>query len=207
MLHKARFLGVAAVVLMLGQAAYADFTANITMLGDPPDPNDVAPGTAIVLTVIDAQQYNGSGDGSYINWIQLNFEDSSTGVQADLEAGAWAWGASISAGLPTGNDLMDDLIVDRQKAGGWIAPASPIPVGTLTFDAPVALGTYTIALTGGSTSDTTHTFISSGFLDLDVQPGGSGMTVGTYTFTVTPEPATMLLLGAGAVVAILRRKR
>ena len=181
MFQKARFLGVAAVILMLGQAAYADFTADITMSGDPPDPSDVAPGTAIVLTIIDTQAYNGSGDGSYFNRIQLNFEDSSTGVQAALEAGTWAWGTAIDTGLTTVIDdsLVGDLIVNRSKVGGGITPASAITVGTLTFNAPMALGTYTLALTGGAFEDTTHTFIRSGALDLDVKEGGVGMTVGS----------------------------
>jgi len=214
--HKARFLGVAAVVLMLGQAAYADFTADITMSGSPPDPSDVGPGTAIVLTLIDTQTFNVGGppapfpwpDGSYINWIQMNFEDSSTGVHAALEAGTWAWGAAINAGLPTGNDLMDDLMVDRAAVGSGIKPASPITIGTLTFDAPAALGTYTISLTGGDWNVSSDTFILSGMTYLELpEQGGTGMTAETYTFTVTPEPATMLLLGAGAVVAIIRRKR
>ena len=73
----------------------------------------------------------------------------------------------------------------------------------------MALGTYTIALTGGDWHTSTDTFIyepyGASYLELPTQ--GSGMTAETYTFTVTPEPATMLLLGAGAVIAIIRRKR
>lgn len=231
MRHKARFLGVAAVVLMLGQAAYAEFGAEIELVG--PAPAEVTGGTLMEIVVSDIlQNYNGSGDGSKMGSITLVFVDSAslTDVAMDWDAlttglpvgeEPWVWGGVLTPTLISDTD-MSDGIVSWATDSLTLAPAATFEVGRLKFYAPAYQDTgnpndniYRLSLagmTGGG--DATYMSDASGRMYAvdpayaDPSNGLYGtLVLGTYTFTVVPEPATLLLLGAGGALALIRRKR
>lgn len=82
-------------------------------------------------------------------------------------------------------------------------PAVDLPqfVGTITIDATgVAEGDYTILVDGTSALDDLRSVVA------DPNTGEKEPLVGMATVTVIPEPATIALLGFGAVALLRRRK-
>ena len=82
-------------------------------------------------------------------------------------------------------------------------PAVNLPqfVGTITIDATgLALGDYTILVDGDSVLDDMRSVVA------DPNTGAKETLFGMATVTVIPEPATIALLGFGAVALLRRRK-
>lgn len=198
-----RYLVVAVCVFALAQTTQANgaiFSGSITMddigLGDL---NNVAQGAGVTLDVAATVNYNLSDPGNDINVIQLDFSDSTQ----DLSGASWAWNSAVSSVLTLFPDdsMSGDEYVTRKGTSGLTT--TPFDIGILTFNAPGTNGTYTVYLTGGTSPDITLmadgvTFIS----ELH-----SNLTLGTFTFTVVPEPATMAVLGCGGLLVLLRKKR
>jgi hypothetical protein len=211
MLRTSKWVVAVAVVLLAGQACFADFTADLTMTAGLTDLSKVSPGDTLTFTVMDTQAYNASAAGASINYFRLNFADSSSGVLAALQNGTWFWGSSLgSLNFAVDNVLNPDLIVSAQGLSG-VTPASPITVGTLTITAPITPGTYTLSLAGGDQNiDSGTEIIGAQGAVIDAQPSGGfggGITLTPLSFTVMPEPATLALLGLGGLVTLLRRRR
>lgn len=225
MIHKACFLGVAAVVLMLGQAVYADFGALIDL--DGPAPTDVTGGTLMEVVVDDIlQSYNASGNGTTVGSISLVFVGSSSasGVPMDwstLTTGigdAWTWDAGLPLAFDEDVDVSDG-IVSWTTDDTAFSPGAFV-MGTLKFNAPAYINSgnpndniYTLTLSGYVGGEATY-MADSLFEVYATDPAYAAeygalpnLTLGTYTFTVVPEPATLLLLGGGGAFALIRRKR
>jgi len=219
MLRTSKWFVAAAVVLLAGEACFADaFTAQLTMTAGMTDLNNVPGGSTLTITVMDNQTYTTSPSaGSTFHYFRLNFTDSSSGILTALQNGTWNWGSSLSSlNYSVDNVLNPDLIVSAQGLTG-VTPGSPITVGTLTFTVPTPITptTYTLSLAGGDQNiDTGSEIIGSQGFVIDAQPSGPPENVGggitlqqpAFSFTVMPEPATLALLGLGGLVSLLRRR-
>lgn len=236
MFHKARLLAVAAVILMLGQGAYAlnEFGAQIDLQG--PAPAEVTGGALMEVVVKDILQAYETGrpvgTGDSVGQITLVLTGSEShaalpvaidwATLTDLEPGdgvPWAWSAALEAGkwaAGSNSDPSDGEVTWVTSSTGLVIHSNDT-IGTLRMYAPayimggtVADNTYTLDL---SFSDPSlgPTLMADGSLGIQATDDGEGgtlpnLTLGTYTFTVTPEPATLLLLGAGGALALIRRK-
>ena len=205
----ARRLAVLVALLVAAPAAYADFTAEWQMTTDLADPLDVPQGAEIIVTITCvAQEYEALDPGDDITLIRVSWLDSSADLMDELQAGTWAWSGDL-AGLGTfaNDDDMADGIVYAQNSANGISPAAEYGVGTLTFNAPMEEGTYTIDIRhfdaqqfdeSTGVGDGTAARIAEGY----------GLTLpGGVDFTVTPEPATLALVGIGLVATLIRRKK
>ena len=207
-----------AVVGLCVQAGYAftgveDFQADIWLTSNLADPDHVAPGTPVVITAHCDVSYVEQDPGNDVTRIQLNWNDSSSGL---LSSALWTWGPDVLGstlqlgGANGGNEVSDDGIVNRQAAGAGTQFGSPFVIGTLAFDAPAFNGggsTYGLYLTGGDYDLGTLSTIADGtcYLLEEQHAGGGILTLGDYAFTVTPEPCSAALVGLGCLV-LLRRK-
>jgi len=210
--RASRLLLVSGLILACAQAGYASFIGDISMGDDGlGDPNNVAPGTPITLDVAAAVTYTGAWDssgtnnpGDDIQWIQLRFDDSSAALS--LSGASWSWDSDTSV-LGTTDTDMSDYIVSCQGAVSPGITATSFDLGVLSFNAPAALGTYTVELTGGDINtepSPDNTLMADG---LTVLYEDNGLTLGTFSFTVVPEPGTAALLACGALAALLRRRK
>jgi autotransporter-associated beta strand protein len=193
------------IVALVGpHAAFGQFSAAFTLTGDAQDPANVFPLTPLAITVSDTQTYGTNYWDNDISRLQLNWSNSSAGL--NLATGAtWTWGAPVLGLIAppphitiNDTDLSDDLVNIQNSAGITIAPASPFSVGTLALAAPAynpgGGNTYTLNLAGGSYDDETLTAVidvmpvNPGDPDgvLLAPPNGTGLTLSTYTFTVVP---------------------
>jgi len=204
LLSRTSILAMFIVALVGPHAAFGQFSAAFTLTGDAQDPADVFPLTPLAITVTDTQTYGTNYWNNDISRLQLNWSNSSAGL--NLATGAtWTWGAPV-LGLVAppphitinDTDLSDGLVNIQNSAGITIAPASPFTVGVLSFAAPaynpVESNTHMLNLTGGSYDNETLTAVidvmpvqggdPSGVLL--APPNGTGLTLSTYTFTVVP---------------------
>jgi len=190
-------------VLGLAHTAYGDtFTGSgsISMSdADLSNPNAVPQGTEITLDVAATVIFGSPTANDDINVIKLDF----SATAEDLSGASWAWDTATDGidGI-TDDDDMSDEIVQRQGTppGGEEIDASPFNIGILTFNAPSTNGTYTVQLTTG-----TSTFMADGVSFLST--AHANLTLGTFTYTVVPEPATMAVLGCGGLLVLLRKRR
>jgi len=205
-----KLAGAIAVCAMLavGSVSYAvGFDATWEMTTDVANSAAVPAGTEITVTITcTAQNYVGD-PGDEITRLNVSWLDSTPSLLDELAAGTWVWHGDL-AGLGTfeDDDDMSDHVVYRLNAPTGISPAASYGIGTLTFNAPMGDGTYTIDI--GHIHEATDTTL---FGDGDTRRWkGSGLALtgdGQYEFTVVPEPTTMVLLGAGLAVTFIRRRR
>jgi hypothetical protein len=96
-------------------------------------------------------------------------------------------------------------------AGSIATPSTAVFLGTVTFIAGQTAGTTVFNLGGSGSTGTTVTFNNSDDLDTNsTSPAytGVGATLSPISFTVvTPEPASIGLLGLASVGFLARRKR
>ena len=93
----------------------------------------------------------------------------------------------------------------------WRPAPNPVRIGSLSIPAPAYVNggdnDHLLSLKGG-TAGVTETFVAS-----VLEPGGSAfvsdgtITTQDLTIRIMPEPATIALLGLGAAMTLLRRKR
>jgi len=201
---SARTLAILTAVLVAAPAAYADFSADLVLSTTTPIVN---PGDEVVVTVSLANlTLNPSSPGDDISRISLNFSDS----DQDLSGGTWVWDTYITntLGLNVDDDTME--YVQASITGMGVTPGqTDFDLGTLTFNAPAAEGTYTIDMGAGSQPGDV-TVVADGdtyMMDQDIYASGHPLTLGTLDITVLPEPATLALLGMGGAALLLRRRR
>jgi len=233
----ARKLALVAV-LLVATPAFAAFHSDVYMLGEVPGTGALAngatvdQGSTIRLTVWDTQTWDLAPPhaDNRMTWVQLNFQASTAGLHDELLAGSWTWeyllgllmtldvDDSLTTTWDSANIPTPDYMVMRTSTGTWPATdAVPdLELGTLEFTAPAydpgGSNTYTVSLAGGWDDPglkrgTMTQFV--GKLDESSGPLWAGTsTLGDFTFTVTPEPATLALMAMGSGLALfIRRKR
>ena len=206
---------VVSVVLVCGQASFG-LSGDISLTSNVPDPDNVSPGSSITVSVAGTQSDAATG----LNEIKLNWSSSSSEWNLD-SAGTWVWHGDTDAfdaaeeNFVTDDDNLSDFIVDR-LGYGYLTAAS-FNIGTLTFNAPSppTPTTYYLDLTGYSTNGVDNTWFNEGStfiiygLDLTFSAGSDlnfdGSSV--YSLTVLPEPTCVVLLAAGGLGALLRRRK
>jgi hypothetical protein len=206
-----RCVGLAVMLVVAAtRTSSGEFLSDLTLSGNLADPLHVVPGTSVAVAVLCQQTYGTASDENDISRIQLNWMDSSASLNLATSS-TWTWDDSTGhpsvygLGATVNDSTMSDLIVNRQNAGVGIAPTSPFSIGTLAFAAPAAEGAYTVRLTGGSDDNETSTAVLDG--DNAVTLAIGGLTVGSYSFTVVPEPSTGILLFSAAAGTWLFRRR
>ena len=225
-------------VLLVATPAFGAFQSDLYMLGEVPGTGALAngatveQGSTIRLTVWDNQGWDLTPPhaNNRMTWVQLNFEASTAGLHDELLAGTWTWEYFLSilmAGVNEDDSLATtwnpdiptpDYMVMRTSTGTWpMDDGDPThEVGTLEFTAPAhdpgGSNIYTVSLGGGwddpvvLKAGTISQFV--GKMSEGSAVGWGNMTVEDFTFTVTPEPATMALMALGSGVALfIRRKR
>lgn len=122
-----------------------------------------------------------------------------------LSSATWTWDSDTDGIVIEDESDMSDSIVSRQGTNG--ITATSFDIGVLSFNAPAALGTYTVNLTAGD-ADTEplpdNTLMADGTTTIYED---NDLTLGTFSFTVVPEPGTAVLLACGALAALLRRRK
>ena len=213
----ARKFVVLAVLLMGVAPAYGAFDASLYMDGGSlTNGGLVEEATPIQLVVWDDQTWNNAIPHEFnrLTSIQLNF-DASTIAMAGA---AWAWDTGIASAFGAGptDDVVPDGLVYRNGYGSWPDPdAASFSLGTLSFNAPAYIpagnNTYTVSLGGGifdeGTGEFTVTTLIGKELDDYAMAATGALAVEDFTFTVTPEPATIALLAMGGAAMLIRRKR
>lgn len=96
----------------------------------------------------------------------------------------------------------------RNASGGLLSTASLDLMGTLFVDNGLAFDYKLYSLSGIAPVGTAFVRSRVSMLGAQSNPAGGGQAfvVDDFTLTVVPEPATMMVLGAGAL-ALMRRRR
>jgi hypothetical protein len=208
---------VLAAVLLVGSAAYADFTADLYFTdagGNPVGALLQVPQAqpTIELVLWDNQVYGAAGVADYIQWVHLNFDASDT---ASLNPVAhWTWDPALLGQLSGDGSTGGGNEIGKQDGDPnvlWRPAPNPVRIGSLSIPAPAYVNggdnDHLLSLKGG-TAGVTETFVAS-----VLEPGGSAfvsdgtITTQDLTIRIMPEPATIALLGLGAAMTLLRRKR
>jgi hypothetical protein len=212
--RRAASLAVFSAVLVLGSAAYADFTAALyfTDAGGNPvggllEVADTQP--TIELVLWDNQVYGGAG-ADFIQWVHLNF--SASDVAALNPVAHWTWDPGLLGQLDTDGGVGVANAIGKQdgKPDVLWRPASPVRIGSLSIPTPALLpggnNDHLLSLKGGDFAQGTVTFVMADMTAVAAESFGT-MTLQDLTIRVAPEPATIALVGLGAAMALLRRKR
>jgi hypothetical protein len=194
-------LSLAVVTLAAASSASAAFTADLNLTGNLADPAHVQKGDPVTITVGCSWTANASNPGDNITRIQLNWSNSDSALSLPT-AGTWAWNTATDGINSIGDSDLSDGKVNRQGLG--ITPPASFTIGTLSFNAPLTEGTYALNLTGGSLGGGTASVVADGTTYLYA---GNDLTMGTYSFTVVPEPATLALLAFGGLAFLRHRQK
>jgi hypothetical protein len=209
-------LAVLAVVLSVGSSAFADFTADLYFTdtaGNPVGGLLEVPETqaTVELVLWDNQVYGSVPGTDYIQWVHLNF--STSDVAALDPVGHWTWDPTLlgQLGGPGGTGGGNEIGQQDSNPDELWRPTSPVRIGSLSIPTPAYVmggdNDYLLSLKGG-TPNITETFVVA-----EIAAGGaasvSGGNLGTQDLTIRilPEPATIALLGLGAAMTLIRRKR
>lgn len=165
--------------------------------------------------------------GSYVGvgWLHDDIDNNKNGVfgvtswpNANWQGTAYdQWGVDFLSD----NDVNGDTIGDGNAWPNFIKSSVGGPVGTVfpvshhiefSWDATTKIATlildgtpYTQDLSGLNNLDVTLTQFGIGYIKPNGSPANVAMTIDNATYSV-PEPATMSVLGLGALVALRRRR-
>jgi hypothetical protein len=140
------------------------------------------------LTIDSSDGYN-SNTATYTGTKQYYFANTQAGVESSTTSEVVA---SIAAGVTSSTDKRFNMGV-----------AAPFLIGDFLVDAPAGatgIGTISVVVNAQSTND-------SGVLTLDATGTHVNAAPITLNFNQIPEPASMSLLGAGALGLLARRRR
>jgi hypothetical protein len=211
-MKKSMFL---VALLAIPAVAFAGTATMALKMSDGSTSVTVAPGVATNLAVVwTLDAYNDTAEGGYGIANVDAYITASTGNAFKITAGAW--GLPFSNGN-FGGGVTGTLNPLSPQLGGLAAnPAFDDPGGFGNYAAPGngalpwTLRTLTIQLQSGfAIANTVYTLTIPGAFAGTNDSGGLPITLDTtnnggITVTVTPEPATMLLLAAA--VPFLRRR-
>ena len=212
---SARTLAVIAAVLVAAPAAYADFTSEVHFSADGgatlqtavevAENSDLS---ALPLTVVADITYTDPGAHG-INGLQLNF--TPTDATLGINGAVWQWSDAV---LNNMDGVAGPFPDDSLASDGFVARMSPTGTVWVTGDGVVELGTLTLsgmapAYDAGGDNTYRIDFTEQGTNPTLVggTEGASDLTPSGLDINVTPEPATMALLGMGGAALLLRRRR
>jgi len=210
--RKAACLAVVCAVLTVGSAAYGAFSADLYW-GDEAGVQvantlEIPEAQATIELVLwDNQVYGGAG-ADYIQWVNLNLSSSSAALNATT---SWTWDAALLGQLTA--DASAPGILGRSDPAPDVLwrPVSPVRIGKLTINKPAyvegGMNDYLLSLKGGA-AGMDETFIAADFGAGGVAaPSVGNMPTQDLTIRVLPEPATIALLGIGAAMTFIRRRK
>lgn len=211
-------------------ASWAEGSPIVVTVWNDQSYNATSPGDRLTQIQLDwtasHRSDNGGGFDTYLmtpgtsNWLWSVTVD-------DGQVSHWDNYARLAAGADDSLDgdgfVMRRGRLDSEMVGGLpkdiIEQLHPLPddepfaVGTLTFAAPAyndgGINEYVLNLTGGDHYSGVCTLMADGdtFIINAPEYGLDNLLLSDYTFTVTPEPATMALLAMGGAAMLIRRKR
>ncbi len=130
----------------------------------------------------------------------------------------WGWSHDLTTvpagaqGILSATLSISAWDVDYYEGEIDVVYANGVAIGTLDETWGRQWGTTTFALPTSVLNDLWEDGELSVYVDVDSETGGSRVTLGssvltiTYTTDVVPEPATVGLLGMGALLALKRRR-
>ncbi len=209
---------VLAAVLLVGSAAYADFSSDLywgdaagNRLGGLTD-TIVVPETQATVDLVlwDNQVYGGPG-ADYIQWVHLNFAHSDIATLNPIAH--WTWDAALLGQLNVDGGLGTGTDIGKQDTDGLVLwmPASPVRIGSLAIPTPAYVNggdnDHLLSLkTRAGDDPNAVTWVYADLATVAAEVLGN-LALQDLTVRITPEPATLVLLGLGAAMTLIRRKR
>ena len=191
----------------------------------------VTPNSTIRRALVQFNVGNFIPAGATITGASLTFTQTKIGPAAgsgptafELDRVSQAWGEGTSSGagggnLPTPNDATWNY--SKYATNPWTVAGGDFAGASATTTIGTTNGAYTFGSTPGLVADVQNwldlpstnfgwIFKSASETPTDARQFGSRETANPETLTVTysiPEPATGLLFGVGAIIAVSRRSR
>ncbi len=163
-----------------------------------------------------------SDASSFIRYAQLDF----TNTNAALNVSNFQWDFSETASAGNGGlwAVSDNtplpqavfLLTSENQSVQWEIPdptagGSGVLLATFDVQLPVTQGSYDLnVLLGDPNNSAVGGVITTGFTSGDLLTrtlNNNGLDGGALTFTVVPEPATLVLFGLAGTVTVIRRRR